>query len=139
MSISNLTLSLSRFCCFLWYGVAQKGFRFYHLKSHRLMVSHPVVFKEYNLFKMKSKFCPPTFPLFSPVPVPSAELVPRQKCRNFWVFYGSEQSFLFQWETTSNCHFYKKETIISTCFLFEYIIINFQKLDRTSKMAKRVL
>lgn len=66
MSISNLTLSLSRFCCFLFYGVAQKGFRFYHLPSYRLMVSHHVVFKEYKLFKMKSKFYLPTFPLFSP-------------------------------------------------------------------------
>ena len=138
MSISNLTLSLSRFCCFLWYGVAQKGFRFYHLKSHRLMVSHPVVFKEYNLFKGSPNFARPLF-LFSRL----CQFHLQSWCpgRNAGTF-GS-----FMVPSRVSC-FNGKLPAISTStkrnhnqyiFLFEYIIINFQKLDRTSKMAKRVL
>ena len=40
----------SRLCCFLSYGETQKGYRCYDLVSHRLRISHNVVFWEHRSF-----------------------------------------------------------------------------------------
>ena len=47
----------SRLCCFLGYGETQKGYRCYDPISHRLRVSHNVVFWKYRLFVELSHFC----------------------------------------------------------------------------------
>nr|CAN70361.1 hypothetical protein VITISV_033646 [Vitis vinifera] len=46
----------SRLCCFLGYGETQKGYRCYDPVSHRLRVSHNVVFWEHRLFVELSHF-----------------------------------------------------------------------------------
>ncbi|RVW36460.1 Retrovirus-related Pol polyprotein from transposon TNT 1-94 [Vitis vinifera] len=46
----------SRLCCFLGYGKTQKGYRCYDPVSHRLRVSHNVVFWEHRLFDELSHF-----------------------------------------------------------------------------------
>ena len=40
----------SRLCCFLGYGETQKGYRCYDLVSHRLHISHNVIFWEHRSF-----------------------------------------------------------------------------------------
>jgi hypothetical protein len=55
----------SRLCCFLGYGVEQKGYRCYDPVSHRLCISRHVVFCEHKLFHEVGKFCMPSFPPFT--------------------------------------------------------------------------
>jgi len=55
----------SRLCCFLGYGVKQKGYRCYDPVSHRLRISRDVVFWEHKLFHEVGKFCMPSFPPFT--------------------------------------------------------------------------
>jgi hypothetical protein len=55
----------SRLCCFLGYGVEQKGYRCYDPVSHRLRISRHVVFWEHKLFHEVGKFCMPAFPPFT--------------------------------------------------------------------------
>ena len=52
----NKLESRSRFCCFLGYGETQKGYRCYDPVSHRLRVSHNVVFWEHRSFVELSHF-----------------------------------------------------------------------------------
>ena len=46
----------SRLCCFLGYGETQKGYRCYDLVSHRLHISHNVIFWEHRSFVELSHF-----------------------------------------------------------------------------------
>ena len=46
----------TRLCCFLGYGVSQKGFRCYDPISHRLRVPHYVEFWEHRLFTSLQQF-----------------------------------------------------------------------------------
>jgi hypothetical protein len=55
----------SRLCCFLGYGVEQKGYRCYDPVSHRLRISRHVVFWKHKLFHEVEKFCMPSFPPFT--------------------------------------------------------------------------
>jgi hypothetical protein len=55
----------SRLCCFLGYGVEQKGYRCYDLVSHCLRISRHVVFWEHKLFHEVGKFSMPFFPPFT--------------------------------------------------------------------------
>ena len=52
----NKLESRSRLCCFLGYGETQKGYRCYDPVSHRLRVSHNVVFWEHRSFIELSHF-----------------------------------------------------------------------------------
>jgi transposase InsO family protein len=55
----------SRLCCFLGYGVEQKGYRCYDPVSRRLRISRHVVFWEHRPFHEIGKFNMPSFPLFT--------------------------------------------------------------------------
>jgi hypothetical protein len=52
-------------CCYLGYGVEQKGYRCHDHVSHRLRIFHHVVFWEYKLFHEVGKFCMLPFPPFT--------------------------------------------------------------------------
>ena len=56
----------TRLCCFLGYGVSQKGFRCYDPISHRLCVFHHVKFWEYRPFTSLQQF-PASSSLESPI------------------------------------------------------------------------
>ena len=55
----------SRLCCFLGYGVEQKGYRCYDPVSRHLRISRHVVFWEHRLFHKVGKFNMPYFPPFT--------------------------------------------------------------------------
>ena len=55
----------SQLCCFLGYGVEQKGYRWYDPVSHHLRISRHVVFWEHRLFHEVGKFNMPSFPFFT--------------------------------------------------------------------------
>ena len=56
----------TRLCCFLGYGVSQKGFRCYDPISHRLCVSRHIEFWEHRPFTSLQQF-PASFSLESPI------------------------------------------------------------------------
>ena len=56
----------TRLCCFLGYGVSQKGFRCYDPISHRLRVSHHVEFWEHRSFTSFQQF-PVSYSSESPI------------------------------------------------------------------------
>ena len=47
----------SKLCCFLGYGETQKGYQCYDPVSHRLRISHNIVFWEHRSFVKLSHFC----------------------------------------------------------------------------------
>jgi transposase InsO family protein len=72
----------SRLCCFLGYGVEQKGYRCYDPVSRRLRISRHVVFWEHRLFHEVGKFNMPSFPPFTTLleiplsPTPTSNVLP---------------------------------------------------------------
>ena len=59
----NKLQSRSRLCCFLRYGIGQKGYRCYDTISKRLRVSRHVVFWEHKMFYQLLMFLFHLFPL----------------------------------------------------------------------------
>jgi hypothetical protein len=70
-------------CCFLGYGVEQKGCRCYDLVSHHLRISCHVVFWEHQLFHEAGKFSIVPFPPFTTLletplsPTPIDDVLPK--------------------------------------------------------------
>jgi transposase InsO family protein len=72
----------SRMCCFLGYGIEQKGYRCYDPVSRRLRISRHVVFWEHRLFHEVGKFNMPYSPPFTTLleiplsPTPTSNVLP---------------------------------------------------------------
>ena len=64
----NKLQSRSRLCCFLWYGIGQKGYRCYNPIRKRLRVSRHVVFWEHKMFYQLPHVLVSLIPSIDPLP-----------------------------------------------------------------------